>query len=309
MKNQPVDVPPRQPSSFAKNEVCVNYFSLLINIVCPRCPFGNSALGCKYCMPYSTKRGFRGTIRKHSAARRAYGTIARGFPRMAMRRMTGPPAALYPRIPTNATALKAVDALSAGAVQSTTAPAVLVVPKLGSAFFNRLGNRTRAISLQLTGLITATGTNAAAFLQDYMRILIYYDRQANGANPAQADILTDTTNAGAASAVIPFSALNINNRDRFVVLRDRKVPTPPIGVNGGSVDTDVISTLSTSDKNGFAYQEFIKLKGLESVYNSTNGGTIGDISAGAFGILVFNSDASGSPAWNFKLQARLKFLD
>lgn len=223
--------------------------------------------------------------------------------------MQGPPAALYPRMPTNATSLKSVDALSTGTVQSTTAPAVLIVPLLGSGFFNRLGNRTRAVSLQLTGLIAQTGTNAAAIPPMYMRILIYYDRQANGANPSQATLLSDTIAAGTSPAVNPESGLNINNRDRFMVLRDRKVYLPEIGINGVALDNNMVSCVNDQGKGGFAYQEFIKLKGLESLYNSTNGGTVGDISAGAFGILVFNADASGSPGWTFTLQARFKFLD
>lgn len=223
--------------------------------------------------------------------------------------MQGPPAALYPRNPTNAMALKCVDVTTSGAVQSTTAPAVLVVPLLGSAFFNRLSNRTRGVSLQLTGSINLTGSNAAALAQSYMRIIIYYDRQSNGANPSQATLLTDTNAAGTPGAVTPYSNLNMNNRDRFMVLRDRKVLLPEVGINGASIDTNIVTTVNDLGKGGLAYQEFIKLKGLESLYNSTNGGTVGDISAGAFGILVFNSDASGSPAWSFVLQTRFKFLD
>lgn len=222
----------------------------------------------------------------------------------------GPPASLFAAARTPAMAIKSVDALTEGGVQATTAPAVLLVPKLGSAFFNRLSNRTRGLSLQLTGRITPTNSNATAFGQSYMRIIVYYDRQSNGANPAQADLLTDTSNTGTAAAVIPESALNINNRDRFMVLRDRKVLLPPIGVNGASPGgLEMITMLSDQGKGGFPYIEFIKLKGLVTTYNSTNGGTIADISTGAFGILVFNSDTSGTPAWEFKLQARFKFLD
>lgn len=186
----------------------------------------------------------------------------------------------------------------------------MVVPRLGSAFFNRLSNRTRAVSLQLTGNIGLTRTNAAGVQEDFMRIVVYYDRQANGANPSQSDLLLDTDPTGAATTTTVRSGVNINNRDRFMILRDRKVLLPNIGVGGVSpADTTFVTDLNVSSGKGMNYQEFIKLKGLESLYNSTNGGTIGDISAGSFGILIFNSDASGSPAWNFTLTARFKFLD
>lgn len=265
--------------------------------------------------PPGTYRGRttrKGTIKRRAAAyaRSMTGSASHGYQRMAMRRMMGPPAALYPRVPTNAMALKCVDALSTGAVQSTTSPTALIVPTLGAAFFNRLSNRTRGVSLQLTGYIKPTNTNAAAQPQQEMRILIYYDRQSNGANPTQADLLTDTPSDGVAAAVVPQSGLNINNRDRFMVLRDRKVILPAIGINGASAAPNTLTQcLNDYGKGGFNYQEFIKLKGLESLYNSTNSALIGDISAGAFGILVFNDDASGAPAWNFTLQTRFKFLD
>lgn len=222
----------------------------------------------------------------------------------------GPPAALYARHPTNATALKCVDVLTTGAVQSSTAPTVLIVPLLGSAFFNRLSNRTRGVSLQLTGYFSPTGTNAAALGINYMRVVVYYDRQANGASPSQAALLTDTTAAGTAAGVVPESGLNMNNRDRFLILRDRKILMPSLGINGVAIGANgLVTCIDDHGKGSLAYQEFIKLKGLETLYNSTNGGTVADISAGAFGLLVFNADASGSPAWNFTLQTRFKFLD
>lgn len=260
-------------------------------------------------MPYAKRRTFRkGSLAARGAARR-YGTAAHGFQRTAMRRMQGPPAALYPRMPTNALAIKSVDATSSGAIQSTTAPTVLVVPRLGSAFFNRLSNRTRGVSLQLTGLIIPTYSNAAAIAEDFIRIIIYYDRQPNGANPSIADIVTNTDATGAATTT-NYGFINMNNRDRFMILRDRRVATPQLAINGVSdTPSSLVTDLNVNGGKGFNYQEFIKLKGLESLYNSTNGGTVGDISAGAFGILIFNNDASGSPGWGFKLNVRFKFLD
>lgn len=273
-----------------------------------RCAGCVARTGCY--MPYARTHKRKFASRRMAAFPTSRSTIARGYARQSVRRMAGPPAALYARAGTPAMALKSVDALSTGAVQSTTTPQVLIVPLLGSAFFNRLSNRTRAVSLSLTGRIIPTKTNAAAFGSSYMRILIYYDRQSNGANPSQADVLTDTIAAGTAAAVIPESNLNINNRDRFMVLRDRKVLLPAVGALGVSPGgLEEVTCLNDIGKGGLAYQEFIKLKGLESLYNSTNGGTIGDISAGAFGILVFNADNSGSPAWAFTVQTRFKFLD
>ena len=246
------------------------------------------------------------------ARRRAYGTAAHGYQRTAVRRMQGPPAALYSRVPTNALALKSVDMVFTGSVvNSTTATlAPLAIPTLGSAFFNRLSNRTRAVSLQLTGYLSLTGTNGAGANSQLMRIMIVYDRQSNGALPALSDLLLDTPQSGSPLAITPRSGLNINNRDRFMVLRDRKVLLPEAGVGGISAgNVNIIADVSHDGKNTLMYNEFIKLKGLESLYNSTNGGGIGDVSAGSFLLLAFDEDAAANAAWQFSLTSRLKFLD
>lgn len=238
------------------------------------------------------------------------GSVARGYARQGVRRMQGPPAALYPRAPTNATAMKSVDAPDQTIVLNTTAsPNVLVVPETGGGFFNRLGNRTRGVSLQIRGTVAPTFSNAATLAQGRVRIVIYYDRQSNAANPTISDILADTDNGGSTNTDVQ-SMVNISNRDRFVILRDRYIVTPEIGVNGGA--SPLVGAVFT-DPNGcgktFKYEEFIKLKGLESCYNSSLGGGIANISAGAFGILAFSDDASGDEAWQFLYSVRFKFLD
>lgn len=226
-----------------------------------------------------------------------------------MRRMQGPAAALYPRVPTNAMALKAVDDEITAVMHTTNSPACIIVPKLGSAFFNRLSNRTRGVSLQINGVIHPTYSNATALTQTYARILIYYDRQPNGSNPSISDILLDTANDASTTTNV-FSHLNMNNRDRFMVLRDRRLALPAVDVNGaGSALEAGVITDPNNDNKSLRYDEFIKLKGLESLYNSTNGGTVGDVSSGAFGILCINNDATATPGWQFDFSVRFKFLD
>lgn len=221
------------------------------------------------------------------------------------------PAAMITRART-ATATKSVDANLSGSVVSTTAAtvSVLPVPKLGSAFFNRLGNRTRGLSLTFTGNISLTGTNAAALSEEFMRFIVFYDRRPNGAVPTPQDLIADTDSSGTQTTNIR-SAVNMNNRDRFIILRDRKVLLPPVGVNGApsALAATLITDMSNDTHSGFKFMEFIPLKGLETIYNSNGAGTIADISAGALNILVANSDASGSPAWQFTANVRYRFLD
>lgn len=266
-------------------------------------------------MPYSSKKGFRGTIAKRryttpTRTARSYGDANGGYRRQAMRRMMGPPAALYPRVPTTAMAVKSVDlGPQLQLFDATGATVALTVPKLGAAFFNRLSNRTRAISLQIHGMIEPTNTNTGIISQTYGRIMVVYDRQPNGALPSVSDILLDTNSSGAVGTDA-FSMTNMNNRDRFMILRDRKVVLPAVDALGaGSGNVGGIVTDVSCDKQGLRYEEFIKLKGLESLYNSVNGGTIGDLSAGSFILLLVSNDAAALSGWQFQYNARFKFLD
>lgn len=262
---------------------------------------------------YTRKPTRKGIYKRRQAAySRSYGSVDRGYGRMASRRMIGPPAALYPRMPTNATALKSCDMLFGGTIVSaaTATAAVMVVPLIGAGFMNRLGNRTRGVSIQATGFIAPSGLNGAATSQQFARIMIIYDRQTNGAVPAIGTILGDTIAAGTTATPTPSSGLNINNRDRFMVLRDRKVLLPALGAAGATIDSNVVTCANDlCDKGGLNYQEFVKLKGLETLYNTTAAGTIADISAGSFIILAFCADPAANAAWRFDATFRFKFLD
>lgn len=262
-----------------------------------------------YANAYARKRDYKAR-RKYAGAMTRANPIT-GFPRQAMRRMMGPPAAMYPRVPTNATALKSVDVSFTGSVvSSATATAVVCpVPLIGAGFYNRLGNRTRGVSLQITGRLIPSLGNASTSAAQLCRIMVIYDRQANGALPAIGTILGDTVASGTTGAPGPTSGLNVNNRDRFMVLRDRKVMLPTLGVDGATLDTNVITSTNDIGKGGLNYQEFIKLKGLETCYNTTAAGTVADISAGSFFFLIYNEDASTNAAWAFGAICRFKFLD
>lgn len=103
----------------------------------------------------------------------------------------------------------------------------------------------------------------------------------------------------------------MNNKDRFLILRDRTVYLPALGVNGAnpSANNYAICDVSQQSKNGnFIYEEYIKLHGLESHYKASTGG-IGDISTGAFLLVCIAQDSNGTPAWELFFSARFNFTD
>lgn len=228
-------------------------------------------------------------------------------------RMRAVPASLFARRNTPAMALKSVDmSISGNIVSAATAVlSPLAVPLIGSGFMNRLSNRTRGVSLQITGWLAPNGTNDITSQEQIARIMIIYDRQPNAAVPAIGTVLGDTIAAGTTGAPTPLSGINIANRDRFLVLRDRKVLLPQVGVNGAAPPDGAVVVQCANDtgKGSLNYQEFIKLKGLQTGYNTTNGGTIADITTGSFLVLAFCADAVAHAAWQFTAEVRFKFLD
>lgn len=183
-------------------------------------------------------------------------------------------------------------------------------PEEGSGFYNRIGRRIRMKSLHIRGYISPGGGNAAAVSQQMGRIMVLYDRQTNGAAPSIADILTNYDADGTARTTpAALCGLNLNNRDRFVVLRDHQVILPAIGINGATPANTAPGDVRNQDGN--LVNMFIPLKGLEMHFKASSAtGPITDIATGSLLIVtVSNQDANASPAWSFTWSGRLRFVD
>lgn len=226
-------------------------------------------------------------------------------------RARGIPANLYPGSRTGATELKSTDqALTVSPIMTAGTISLVVAPPLeGASFYQRIGRRIRMKSLEIRGEITPNNTNAAAVPQQFARIMVLYDRQTNGALPALADILTGFNAAGATTSTV-WDGLNMNNRDRFTVLRDRKLILNGLGINGATpANITGLSPDPNVDNTSYVFREFIKLKGLETHFKASAGG-VGDIATGSIVLLTVSSaDANAAPAWQLAYGARLKFYD
>jgi len=243
----------------------------------------------------------------------------------ALRAMMGrsaAPAALYPPRYTGSTELKSCDSggsgsstvyvnfVTGGTVQQVLGPEASDVGILsGTGFYNRIGARIRTKSIEIRGTITPSLGNAAAVADQFARIMVLYDRQPNGALPSTADILLDYQSAGATTTTAR-SGLNMNNRDRFLVLRDRKMYLPPLGVNGATPAKIQNINVNPNQGNGdLTYHEYIRCKDLETHYKASSG-VIGDVATGAFVVLVISDgDTNATSAYQFAYVARQKFLD
>lgn len=152
----------------------------------------------------------------------------------------------------------------------------------GAAFYNRVGSKISSTSL----LVRFSVFQATTPISATIRYAIVYDRQCNGAAPAITDIFGVNGNGAGNNA-----GVNLTNRGRFLVLRDKCVTIDP----ASCLCEDV--------------EEYCKLPQLETEFKAT-GGTIGDISTGAFYLIVglVAGVGAGTVALN-SLYSRLRYLD
>lgn len=169
----------------------------------------------------------------------------------------------------------------------------------GTGFYNRVGSRVEMKNLQMNGFIGPAAAATAAN-PSMLRILIVYDRQPKGALPTISDILQDRNQVGTALTG-GLSHVNLDNRDRFIILRDLRWYTP-------TVTAGVVSGVSSGVGEPWTWSMFLKLKGLGTHYNSTaDPCTIANISTGAL-YACFVTETNDSD-WNVEADFRLRYDD
>lgn len=196
---------------------------------------------------------------------------------------------------------------STGAVggQNTNKPFNAI--QAGTGFFNRIGNRITMKSLHLVGTLTTTA-NVTAGIVEYLRIMVVYDKQANGAAPAITDILLDTAQ-DATSVTNAWSSTNINNRDRFLILMDDRIDIPNNAATALTAEQQSIMPQG-GDQQEVNINRFIKLNDLEAMYKaSSSPAVIGDITVGALWLVTLGTAAAGAEGYQLTYNARLRYHD
>lgn len=191
----------------------------------------------------------------------------------------------------------------------------------GAGFYNRIGRKVALRSLYMRGTIrlinTGRGTAAPVYIaqssDDFVRIAIVYDRQpSNAALPNYDQIFKDYAQTNVASSSI-ISGPNLDNRERFVILRDFSTYLPATDQSATSSVAKPNVSVIDNEKN--LIDEFIKLKGMETMFSgSTDPLLVASITTGSLLLVTCGSFAAGGaagtvPAYEFLAKFRLRYDD
>lgn len=149
----------------------------------------------------------------------------------------------------------------------------------GATAATRIGRKValRSILVRYSVALAPTSTGGSP-----ARILIVYDKQANGAAPAITDILIGND----------FHAPNnLNNSDRFITLFDE------------------ISEPISTQNNYSASKVLYRKLGLETIYKDSDAGDITDIITGSIYAFVANNSAIGVATGAVASITRIRFND
>lgn len=140
----------------------------------------------------------------------------------------------------------------------------------GTGASQRIGKKVTMKSLQFRAAINSGDTGAVPF-RGMVRLLWIYDKQANATAPTSAQILESAQAA---------SPMNMDNRDRFVVLTDKQYA---VDQSGGHQSVQM---------------KFFKKMNLQTVFNAGATGAIGDITTGSVYLIILADNGGPTASTN-----------
>lgn len=179
----------------------------------------------------------------------------------------------------------------------------------GTNFYERVGRKIAMRSVRLQALLVPTRANAAAVNNQNALVALVYDRQPTGSTPAAADIFSSTDASGTVITNAN-SFPNVNNRQRFYVLRTQYLYLPALGINGANPTNEYANSIDINAKDSQVRLEwFVNLKDLVTIYGGDTAG-ISSIATGALYFVTFSTgDTNATPAWSLSGFARLRYKD
>lgn len=193
---------------------------------------------------------------------------------------------------------KSIDTAMSATITNGGQFYALCVPVPGAGMSDRVGRKLTMKSLYIRGTVqvqlSATPSGSVTSEAHMLRLIVLYDKQPNGALPALADIL------GAGGTVN--SMFNIDNRDRFQILKDKTWAFDPM--------------IYDSTNDAYAWNRCIypvkifKKINLETIFNAGTAGTSADINSGnLIAFWIENAAAAADKNVNIYTNARVRYVD
>lgn len=203
--------------------------------------------------------------------------------------------------------LKAVDWAASGTMDQASATTPILVTPIaqGTEMYQRTGRKVKLRSIQLKGEVSLAdpGSGATAPSEAYpIRFAIVYDDQPNGTLPSVADMF-QALDSSATTYNWPFAPINLNNRDRFKILKDWVFTLKP-GSNAGT------SASYADGFHGCKDLTFYKKIDFDMIFNGSGSG-IGTIQTGAIYVVAYQqvgAQANGIVG-TYRFITRLRYVD
>jgi len=200
---------------------------------------------------------------------------------------------------------KFVDVPTAATTYLSTTPGVLINPvQTGAAYWQRIGNKIQPLSIRVMGFIT----NIATAIQSQIRTIVVLDKNPSSSAagiPALTVVLGERDQAGTATNGY-LSMANLDNRNRFIVLRDEHICTPSVTNTAG-----VLTNLGDIDSNTtMEFDFYIKLRkyGTMQFSGTANPMTVAQINTNAI-YMYFLTQAANDNKWQAIVGTRFKYTD
>lgn len=158
----------------------------------------------------------------------------------------------------------------------------------GDGISSRDGRKIRIKSVEARVYI---GGNSSYTQQSLVRMILFWDKYPNGSATTIDKILEMTDTAFA----IPYAPIDLDNRKRFVILKDKQFSLTP-APNGTYTTRKLV--------------HFKKIKvDKDTVFNNGTAATVADIMSGALYMYVFSDNSNATYPDTHLVTARVRFTD
>lgn len=181
---------------------------------------------------------------------------------------------------------------------NTASVTSLCHPIQGSGFANRIGTKIKVTSFYIRGTVSVQFAHNNPIVSGNVpcfsaRITLLLDYQPNGANPAATDVYSNTSSV---------SQLNLVNRDRFKILKEKTIVFDPYIVNA--------TNNTGSASNQIKQIKMFKKCAIPIFFNNGNAGAASDINSNNI-VMLLQSDNLNAVTCKclWDLETRCRFLD